>query len=87
MNKELLRLKILEAYALDYISPRDDYDRKDSWGFYFESTFDDTKIKYHEFLGIEHDEFYTLPYCDESDEVHKQVSKEILNSPLMKALR
>lgn len=79
MNKELLRIKLLEAWSKGYIIAGGDiYD----WGFCCAMTgYEGFTI--YEFLGVTGETYFNSP---EFDATAIAVSKEILNSPLMREL-
>lgn len=79
MNKERLRLKLLEAWGKGYINIKEVKTEFD-WGF---ETLELPNDEYlNTFLEISENEFYSRQF----DAIAIAVSKEILNSPLMREL-
>lgn len=80
MNKEQLRLKLIEAWSKGYLTVDEDEDTSDYWGFLIAENYNGDIA---EFLGVSSDWYESE---DEYDEVSIAVSKEILEFPLVKAL-
>lgn len=84
MNKEQLRLKLIEAWSkgLTRIDlTKVDFGRNHDWGFIFTPI---PAVDFNEFLGCSYDEFYNCP--PEVNEYMYSIALEISNFPLNKAL-
>lgn len=79
MNKEQLRLKLLEAWSKGYIKIDTDTPVEGDmfWGFLPDSL---SGSNIQDFLGLSDGDFFSNP---DFDVVSIAVSKEIVNSPLM----